>query len=48
MANGTADAAEPPTYAQQLNRTRLRAERAERELSDLQAMYDKLAKEGDK
>jgi hypothetical protein len=40
LANGTLDVTEPPTYAQQLNDMRHRAEKAEREVRELR---DRLA-----
>jgi hypothetical protein len=39
VANGTADVFEPPTYAQELNIARYRAERAEADLAALSAKF---------
>jgi hypothetical protein len=42
LANGTADIREPPTYDQQLNMMRHRAEKAESQLAAANAMADRL------
>jgi hypothetical protein len=42
MANGTADSMEPPTYAQQLNEAKYRAEAAEAENAKLREERDRL------
>jgi hypothetical protein len=45
VANGTASALEPPTYAQQLNRTLHRAEKAEARIKALEAGVRRLVRD---
>lgn len=40
LANGTAESTEPPTYAQQLNLTKYRAEKAEAEVERMRQGWD--------